>query len=106
MESTVKVTCTPSRIGAVFQSGCLNITYYNFDVQENGFDPRMISPEDWEEMLNSEPWVYNVHIRHADYGNLKPEYASLEELILDMKKREGKYLMRLGAVKEERRKRA
>jgi len=97
MNEFIKVTCTPRAINSLFKSNILEIRFFQFDVMENGFDPRSMTREDWQEAYDEE-WVHDVYL-HTNC-TLEEQYPSLEALIKDIKKKETKQL--LSAVRKER----
>ena len=92
MDSEIKVNCTPAQIQQVFDNNLLNILFFCFDIQENGFDPAILTPEQWEEEQNT-PYVYSVRVRTCDFKTtLKKRYSSLGMLLSAISKRNTRYL--------------
>lgn len=92
MDSEIKVTCTPSEIQKVFDNSLLNIRYFHFDIQGNGFDPAILTSEQWEEEQDT-PYIYDVRLRTCNYGKaLKKSYTSIGRLINAVNKRNTRYL--------------
>ena len=82
-ESVVKACCSENEIAEARKSGLLSLCFYRFDVLENGFDPRILTPEQAKEERD-EPWIFVLGVKHAE-GRLKERYDSLSSLAEDVR---------------------
>lgn len=82
-ESVVKACCSENEIVEARKNGLLSLCFYRFDVTENGFDPRILTPEQAREERD-EPWIFVLGVKHAE-GRLKERYGSLSSLAEDVR---------------------
>lgn len=91
MDSVTKVNCTRKDLEHAADLHLIEVRYFAFDIAENGFDPAILTPEQRECQVE-EPYIYEVHVRHADFGTLEDNYSSLEELIGDISHRQHRFI--------------
>jgi hypothetical protein len=101
MDSVIKVTCSRREIEELCESRKLNVRFYAFDVKENGFDQRILNPEQFEEEIDT-PWTYVVRVRHADFGKLADRYDCLDDVISEVRRRGSEYVAEVRRQRKER----
>lgn len=100
MESIVKVQCSRAQLDEVLERNLINVRFFQFDVDENGFDPRMWTVEQ-ELEERDEPWIWVLRVRHADFGSLNDRYASIKSLLSDINRRGNEYVRKVKILREE-----
>ena len=77
---------TRNQLDEVVEKDLMNIRFFRFCHEENGFDLRMLTKEQ-EEEIRGDDYVWELLVRHADFGALDERYDSLPALIRDMNRR-------------------
>ncbi len=83
MDSVMKVMCFRQEMEDLCYSHLLNVKFYVFGVPENGFDPRILTPEQVRSEANT-PWTCVIRVRHADFCALDKRYDGLSGVIKDV----------------------
>lgn len=106
MDTVIKIECTPNELDDCLNRHLVNCRFVCFDYKENGFDPAIMTREQWDEECRDVPWTYVMRVRHADFGNLNQRYGSIRELVDDLHARGNEYVKMVKKLREQRRKEA